>query len=883
MMKQKNQQTSQQKSAIDHRPQNHPNILKVTEYQSQRISTVFQKTNVISRVQLELSSPQEQLRRFTRRLPNGEIRGMITAAHTLKYRTLKPYQDGLFCQKTFGPVKDFICACGKKQKNQQTLMCSDCGVEYVSSKSRRYRMGFIYLVLPMIHIWYLKGRPSYLSLLLDMKRKHVEAIVYATTAIIHSYHPEFAKRICSSRSLYNDHYFRLRSKVNARPLIQKSYESSGMACKLWFIRLCLVYKADDFWVRPTTMYGYVFDWTKKHYLKNKPFLQIPLIRDHYSIQYQTAKNLEKLEGFLNYLFSCKRTYGILPVPKYKKVIKNSMICKTEYEFYECNDVFRTGGLAFVHLFSKIDCFRFRERLFKNLKNTKRVVVSYYDRAYKRNEKIRRLELKRLKFHRSQIAKGSRRIKLLRIFHKTGSRPEWMLLHFIPVLPPDLRPIIKLPNNQLAVSDLNKLYQRIFHRNRHLSNSVNFHAKRMGRGLYQMTMREIITVSNFQNLNLTTRIFAFQIRLLQEAIDILLETGKKASTPNIFGSKERAIKSIADLLKGKTGRFRQNLLGKRVDYSGRSVIVVGPTLKLHECGLPKEIALELFQILLIGKLMDLEIAPNIVFAKQLIRAEHPIIWPFLDEIMLQWPILLNRAPTLHRLGVQAFIPKLVRGKAILLHPLVCPAFNADFDGDQMGVHLPLSIEARSEAYTLMLSTQNILSPAIGEPILTPSQDMVLGCYYLTTIPRQCVEKSTNYFSNIFDVYKAYLLGHFHAHDFVWLRWKNVFYTTEIQNAYSELRIRGKVKRQKKQKGLKPDQYLINELIWIRSNYQQSFWRNSQIIGSKLDKKPTLLKDQYIRTTVGRVLFNLTFQETIHNRQIQYQMIPSSFIKKIDEAL
>ena len=314
--------------------------------------------------------------------------------------------------------------------------------------------------------------------------------------------------------------------------------------------------------------------------------------------------------------------------------------------------------------------------------------------------------------------------------------------------------------------------------------------------------------------------------------------------------------MSDILKGKKGRFRQNLLGKRVDYSGRSVIVVGPKLKLYQCGLPKELALELFQSLLIRKLMLLKIIKSIVSAKQLIRLEHPIIWPILSEVMADSPVFLNRAPTLHRLGVQAFLPKLVRGKAILLHPLVCPAFNADFDGDQMGVHLPLSIEAKSEAWSLMLSTQNILSPATGDPILTPTQDMVLGCYYLTTINTHLLQYKNIYFYDLEDVFKAYSTKHLHAHDFIWLRWNQKFFSTQPGKKIIEIRL----KYYKKQ---------IYETIKMTSHSHKTYFIHKK--KNKPLNSEGVLKNQFIRTTVGRVIMNQEYQKQMNTNSVKYTQI------------
>jgi DNA-directed RNA polymerase subunit beta' len=430
----------------------------------------------------------------------------------------------------------------------------------------------------------------------------------------------------------------------------------------------------------------------------------------------------------------------------------------------------------------------------------------------------------------------------------------MFISILPILPPDLRPIIKMSTDQLAVSDLNRLYQSVFHRNRNLKLSIANIYFHLGIDVTQID-DEFDFSYNYQAFRFSTSVVSFQQKLLQEAVDALLENGKGGAEP-ICGSNNRPLKSLSDILKGKKGRFRQNLLGKRVDYSGRSVIVVGPKLKLYQCGLPKELALELFQSLLIRKLMLLKIIQSIVSAKQLIRVEHPIIWPILSEVMADSPVFLNRAPTLHRLGVQAFLPKLVRGKAILLHPLVCPAFNADFDGDQMGVHLPLSIEAKSEAWSLMLSTQNILSPATGDPILTPTQDMVLGCYYLTTINTNLIQYKNIYFNDLEDVFKAYSTKHLHAHDFIWLRWNQIYFSTQPGKKVIEIRLKYYKKR-------------IYETIKMTSHSHKTYFIHKK--SNKPLNSEGVVKNQFIRTTVGRVIMNQEYQKQINTTSVKYTQL------------
>ena len=808
-------------------------------------SEVFQQENAISRIQLKLISPEKQLQQFIRVLPNGSITGQVMNSQTLNYKTLKPEKGGFFCERIFGPTQDFVCACGKRQKTNSCLYCSDCEVEYTSSKVRRYRLGFIRLGVPIAHIWYLKGRPSYISLLLDLKKKHAESIAYGTTCIFHNYSPEFGKRVQKLRLTFNENFSDLRRAANQRPgFFQLRLK---MREQLRRVMPFVDQKGDDFWVQSTTLYGYFCHWKKKDFLRKKPFYQLPLIRDRFNFIYRGyPDNLYALE---DYLFNFKRTYGSIQLPKYKKAIANSMVC---YNASRNIELLLTGGIAFIHLFSKIDCYRFQLTLFHELSSIREAIV--YLNESKRRRVLTKKELKELQSFRRQVAKLARRIKLLRTFWRTGSRPEWMFISILPILPPDLRPIIKMSNDQLAVSDLNRLYQSVFHRNRNLKLSIANIYFHLGIDFTQID-DDFDFSYNYQAFRFSTSVVSFQQKLLQEAVDALLENGKGGAEP-ICGSNNRPLKSLSDILKGKKGRFRQNLLGKRVDYSGRSVIVVGPKLKLYQCGLPKELALELFQSLLIRKLMLLKIIKSIVSAKQLIRLEHPIIWPILSEVMADSPVFLNRAPTLHRLGVQAFLPKLVRGKAILLHPLVCPAFNADFDGDQMGVHLPLSIEAKSEAWSLMLSTQNILSPATGDPILTPTQDMVLGCYYLTTINTNLIQYKNIYFYDLEDVFKAYSTKHLHAHDFIWLRWNQKFFSTQPGKKIIEIRL----KYYKKQ---------IYETIKMTSHSHKTYFIHKKI--NKPLNSEGVLKNQFIRTTVGRVIMNQEYQKQMNTNSVKYTQI------------
>ena len=514
---------------------------------------MFELNNFES-IKIALASP-EKIRQWSR--------GEVKKPETINYRTLKPEKDGLFCERIFGPQKDWECHCGKYRRvRYKGVVCDRCGVEVTKAKVRRERMGHIELAAPMSHIWYFKGIPSRMGLLLDMSPRSLEKILY------------FASYVVVDPG---------ETGLNEKQLL-----------------------------------------TEK--------------------EYRTAVDKYGYNSF---------TVGM-------------------------------GAEAVKQLLQNIDLEKESKELRADLKDST---------GQKRVRTIRRLEV-------------------VEAFKKSGNKPEWMILDAIPVIPPDLRPMVQLDGGRFATSDLNDLYRRVINRNNRLKR------------LLELGAPDII-VRN-------------EKRMLQEAVDALIDNGRRGRP--VTGPGNRPLKSLSDMLKGKQGRFRQNLLGKRVDYSGRSVIVVGPELKFYQCGLPKKMALELFKPFVMDKLVKEGFAHNIKSAKSIVEKVKPEVWDVLEDVIKSHPVLLNRAPTLHRLGIQAFEPVLVEGKAIKLHPLVCTAYNADFDGDQMAVHVPLSVEAQAEARFLMLSVNNILAPKDGTPITTPSQDMVLGCYYLT-IEAQGGEKGT----------------------------------------------------------------------------------------------------------------------------------------------
>ena len=845
---------------------------------------LYDQTNAIRGVQVTLLESQQRGHMLNRRR-NGQNWGLVTNSKTLNYKSLSPEPGGLFCQRIFGPVQDYICACGKKpKKDNKNGYCPKCNVEFISSRSRRYRLGYILLAMPMVHTWYLHGRPSYLPLLCDMKKFPAVALTYGARTIFNSFSREFADRIYPLRHQFHLNYARLKEyehSYSVYPMKWKAMVFDKTITKEEFKTITAAnYRGDQFWVRNPKRLPYKMYWRVRDYLnQSKPFICFPMLRDHATFfppfPLQGAKESEiykmcnEFEGTLftqDFVFIPQLT----PIRKYKKAIQNSMIWKYKpvtwshkilpsLEFPAPRTTnFISGTFAFCHLLAKYDCKLMDNKILGYLKRTRKRVFLNQDwlnnaELFNLDKKQKRNYQRRITSLLSVIPKQARRGKLFRNFWRTYSRPEWMFLTVLPVLPPDLRPIIKMEGNQLAISDLNKLYQLVFYRNEAFKRRIMDQIKGEDTEGLPSTFSESNSFENNKNLPIryedtlrpifTNRyvriILGYHQRLLQEAIDALLDNGRGPGK-TFCGNNDRPLKSLSDVLKGKKGRFRQNLLGKRVDYSGRSVIVVGPTLKLHECGLPKEIATELFQALLIKKLLRRNLARTIVGAKKLIHQEHPVIWPILNEVIETYPILLNRAPTLHRLGVQAFLPKLVRGKAVLLHPLVCPAFNADFDGDQMGIHLPLSMEAKSEAWSLMLATQNLLSPATGDPMMIPSQDMVLGCYYLTTLNSKAnKQKRRPYFANLEQATQAYFSQNLHPHSYVWLKWQGSFYSDQLNSSICEMRV-----------------HRFGRQTTINPTLQRSKTFNGSLL------------NQVVRTTLGRIFLNLEVIQQVNQTSLKY---------------
>ena len=581
--------------------------------------------------------------------------GEVKKPETINYRTLRPEKDGLFCEKIFGPTRDWECYCGKyKRVRFKGIICERCGVEVTRSKVRRDRMGHIQLEAPVVHIWYLRGTRSWLAYLLagiepkeELKAKQLEKVIYFAANLVTWV--DVDKRHEDLQNLENEY-------LSDKALIDKDEE------------LELARMHERFEAEAEAMEAEGTD-TKK--LRRDLDKDVEAIRERYEIELDLVA----------------RTWDEFKDLHSRKIIDDEMLWRELRDHY--GDYFEggTGADAIKRLIDRID---FDEEEIKL-----RGAIDPGDSGRKP-----------LSAQRKQ--KAIKRLKIVASFNRRdehGRRindPKAMILDVVPVIPPELRPMVQLDGGRFATSDLNDLYRRVINRN-----------NRLGR-LLSLGAPEII-VNN-------------EKRMLQEAVDALFDNGRRGRP--VTGPGNRPLKSLSDMLKGKQGRFRQNLLGKRVDYSGRSVIVAGPTLRLHQCGLPKLMALELFKPFVMKRLVDLELAQNIKTAKRMVERRRSQVWDVLEDVIKEHPVLLNRAPTLHRLGIQAFEPVLVEGKALQIHPLVCTAFNADFDGDQMAIHVPLSAEAQAEARVLMLSANNILSPASGRPIVTPTQDLVIGAYYLT---------------------------------------------------------------------------------------------------------------------------------------------------------
>ena len=587
--------------------------------------TEVQATN-FNAIRISVASPEQIL---------NWSHGEVTKPETINYRTLRPEKDGLFCERLFGPTKDWECFCGKyKRIRYRGVVCDRCGVEVTRSKVRRERMGHIRLAAPVAHIWFSKTTPSRLGLLLDLSPRNLERVLYFAQHIVISVDDERREEIKEERQMQME-----LEKERTHSTHQEQLEELQQ-------KLDALESSSE----PEAALDSLAVQTEKEALESE------IARQEVELEAALQETISELDDL--------KPLRILAESRYREL-------KERYgELFEAG----MGAESILEILRNHDLEAIREDLIREMRSTS---------GQRRKKAIKRLQV-------------------VEAFRNSGNRVEDIILTMLPVLPPELRPMVQLDGGRFATSDLNDLYRRVINRNNRLKRLMDLGAP------------EII-IRN-------------EKRMLQESVDALIDNGRRGRP--IQGSHNHKLKSLSDLLRGKQGRFRQNLLGKRVDYSGRSVIVVGPELKMNQCGLPKRMALELFKPFVMHRLVLLGISPNIKSAKRMVERARPEVWDILEEVIRDRPVMLNRAPTLHRLGIQAFMPILIEGNAIQLHPLVCSAFNADFDGDQMAVHVPLSRMAVHEARVAMLSTHNMLSPASGEPLVAPTLDMVLGCYYLT---------------------------------------------------------------------------------------------------------------------------------------------------------
>ncbi len=685
------------------------------------------EVNNFSAIRISLASP-DQIREWSK--------GEVTKPETINYRTLKPEKDGLFDERIFGPTRDWECYCGKyKRIRYKGIICDKCGVEVTRSKVRRERMGHIQLASPVSHIWYFKGTPSRLGILLDISPRNLERILYFALYIVTHVDEEARQRALKALDEQaqgrggagGERLAELETNLKADIKRQSDELRATLAVAKDEIEAARNRDTDEATARAQEVQAALAELgtgTAEETIAFVPTGEVVVAAGDKGGKAATAalrkivaaetdriseaaaqratdeergteQKIQDLQAAMEETLQAEREQLSLEAVGQKEELRQAraeiealkpLMTIGEMEFRQLDEKYGSGAKTGRIFWAGMGAEAVRDII---------VRMDLEELSRSLHAEVRTSSGQRRK-------KAIKRLRLIEAFRRSGNRPEWMILSVLPVIPPDLRPMVQLDGGRFATSDLNDLYRRVINRNNRLKR------------LLELGAPEII-IRN-------------EKRMLQEACDALIDNGRRGRA--IAGTGNHRLKSLSDMLKGKQGRFRQNLLGKRVDYSGRSVIVVGPDLKLHQCGLPKKMALELFKPFVMRQLVEKGFAHNIKSAKRIVERVRPEVWDVLEEVIKDHPVLLNRAPTLHRLGIQAFIPVLVEGSAIQIHPLVCTAFNADFDGDQMAVHVPLSTAAQEEARTMMLSTANLLSPADGSPVVAPTQDMVLGNYYLT---------------------------------------------------------------------------------------------------------------------------------------------------------
>ena len=784
------------------------------------------EVNNFSAIRISLASP-DQIREWSK--------GEVTKPETINYRTLKPEKDGLFDERIFGPTRDWECYCGKyKRIRYKGIICDKCGVEVTRSKVRRERMGHIQLASPVSHIWYFKGTPSRLGILLDISPRNLERILYFALYIVT--HVDEEARARALKALDEQAEGRggaggerlaefeanlkaqirrqsdelkaslatTKGEVEAR--LNADIESVAAAAKAIEAQLTALgsgtAEASIAFPQTGEIVVAADDKAGKEALGR---LRKIAAAETERLSAESAQRITDEErGTEQKLQDLDASYAEAVEAERHKAKEEAQglkdeIRRTRDEIENLKPHQTIGEMEFRALDEKYGSGARTGRIFWAGMGAEAVrdIITRLDL----DELARALHSEVRTSSGQRRKKAIKRLRLIEAFRRSGNRPEWMILSVLPVIPPDLRPMVQLDGGRFATSDLNDLYRRVINRNNRLKR------------LLELGAPEII-IRN-------------EKRMLQEACDALIDNGRRGRA--IAGTGNHRLKSLSDMLKGKQGRFRQNLLGKRVDYSGRSVIVVGPNLKLHQCGLPKKMALELFKPFVMRQLVEKGFAHNIKSAKRIVERVRPEVWDVLEEVIKDHPVLLNRAPTLHRLGIQAFMPVLVEGSAIQIHPLVCTAFNADFDGDQMAVHVPLSSAAQEEARTMMLSTANLLSPADGSPVVSPTQDMVLGNYYLTMDAKgDWAGRPVRSFATEDDAVLAYEIGARGLGDV------NRIVTTRLEGDTSPVSHKGAT-------------VTLHEAVTV-------------VVGA-WDKDAEAIVDQVVTTTVGRILFNRVLPERL----------------------
>ena len=701
--------------------------------------------NDFDAIRISLASP-EAIRSWSH--------GEVTKPETINYRTLRPEHGGLFCERIFGPTRDFECYCGKyKRVRHAGTICDKCGVEVTRSKVRRERMGHIELAAPVAHIWYVKGTPSRLGLLLDISPRNLERVLYFASYLVTEVDEE--KREALIREIYEEleaELAELDRELEARTAditsaieAELSHLRAGAESLGQSVEQRLAEQKEELDREATAVRERLEGLLGEAAPEEIVFRGRTIVREGEAVNEDRLRALSEAVNEEREELERQAEHDVTSGQALAEAEQDQLQYDADeqtrqivQEYEQQKQALRAEAESMVRAISELKPLQvLTETQYREAMELAPGVFKAGMGAEAVYEVVSKMDLDKLSAElRQEIhsvsgqrrKKAAKRLRVVEALRKSGNRPEWMIFTVLPVIPPDLRPMVQLDGGRFATSDLNDLYRRVINRNNRLKR------------LLELGAPDII-VRN-------------EKRMLQEAVDALIDNGRRGRV--VSGSGKHKLKSLSDMLKGKQGRFRQNLLGKRVDYSGRSVIVVGPDLKLHQCGLPKQMALELFKPFVMQKLVAQGYAHNIKAAKRLVERVDPHVWDVLEQVIADYLVLLNRAPTLHRLGIQAFEVKLIEGSAIQLHPLVCAAFNADFDGDQMAVHVPLSAAAQQEARERMLSTRNLLDPSDGDPVITPTQDIVLGCYYMTQ-PRPGARGEGKVFSGPHEVELAYRTG------------------------------------------------------------------------------------------------------------------------------